>query len=294
MSCWAVQLRRSSSLTIKANLDVQPMSVHSGARKSCCGPCRSQLWARKYVAGLTWWTHFWVWPGERWHGDKISLTPEGALWTRTPRECVGQGVKGASLPPSDQTFHVSIGNVPGEEREFKWGYVSTKTFLFWQSSFIRKSPASSSAGLLCRRSVAWCQHHSYVPALAGSSILNTLTSPKATALPPENKPCAAGLPLIHSPPKGCSLLFPYAASFLLSLSSENSLKCIFLSFHWYLAHIKVREDCKYKKNPHLSNPHISLSTSPPPQTFSFTISLLVCFTSFLLIYILHELSCSFM
>lgn len=267
-SCWAAQLRRSSSLTIKANLDVQPMSVHSGAMKSCCGPCRSQIWARKYVAGLTWWSPFCVWPGERWRGDKIPLTPEGALWTRTPRECVGQGVKGASLPPSDQTFHVSIGNVvPGEEREFKWGYVSTKRFLFWQNSFIRKSPASSSAGLLCRRSVAWCQHHSYVPVLAESSILNTLTSPKATALPPENKPCAAGLPLICSPPKGCSLLFPYAASFLLSLSSEISLKCIFLSFHWYLAHIKVREDCKFKKNPTYLTHTFLLPPHPHPRPF---------------------------
>lgn len=41
--------------------------------------------------------------------------------------------------------------------------------------------------------------------------------------------------------------------------------------------------------------HIFLfSPSLPPQTSSFTASPLGCFTSFLLIYVLHELSCSFM
>lgn len=168
--------------------------------------CKMNNWVNLVLSLLcvTSWTDVWRW--------NMSY-PWKALQTSTPVTQVSMLAiallfKGALLSSPDQISLISIGNVvPSRERKSLNGDMSPQTFSIPTKQFHQKIPSQLSAGLLSRCSAAWCRHHSRISTSESSAIMNTLTSPKVATLWQENKPHAAGLPLIHSPLKGSSLLF---------------------------------------------------------------------------------------
>ena len=104
--------------------------------------------------------------------------------------------------------------------------MSPQTFSIPTKQFHQKIPSQLSAGLLSRCSAAWCRHHSRISTSESSAIMNTLTSPKVATLWQENKPHAAGLPLIHSPLK--------------HFCSVKAMKCLLVLTGYHDNHIVIR------------------------------------------------------
>lgn len=190
MHWWATQIRRGSGLTIKTNLDVLATSVHSGAGKFCCAPCQSQLWAGKCVSELTWCSTLFMRPGERQLRGMIPFIPgqvlKGVLRPRWVCWPLGGWSEMCHALPLTRLFMLVC-----------WRGSLNKDMSPQKAPVLRRVSSENPQPALCWTSIQAL--HGLAPTLlicSCFSISNTLTSPKTTTLSPENKPHAAGMPVI--------------------------------------------------------------------------------------------------
>lgn len=175
------------------------MSVHSGAGKFCCAPYQSQLWAQKCISELTWCSTLFMRPGERQLRGIIPFIPgqtlKGVLWPEWVCWPLGGWSAVCHALPLTRLFILVLEILCWRGSLNK--DMSPQKVPVLSKEFHQKIPSQLCAELPSRCSTAWRQHHSYVPARSRTS--DTLTSPKTTALPPENKSRAADLPVVCSP-----------------------------------------------------------------------------------------------